>query len=767
VTVSGLVNGDSYTFTVTATNAVGPGLASEPSDPVTPADVPGAPSGVSAARGAEKAIVTFSPPAADNGSPVTSYTVTAHDKSDPADPSDGKTVSGTSPVTVAGLTNGDNYTFTVTATNAVGTGPASDPSDPVTPADVPGAPSGVSAVRGPEKAIVTFSAPGSDNGSAVTAYTVTAHDKSDPSDASDGKTVGGSGSPVTVAGLVNGDSYTFTVTATNAVGTGTASDPSDPVTPADVPGAPSAASATRGPGKVTVSFTASGSDNGSTVTSYTVTAHDKSNPTDPSDGKTVSGSASPVTVSGLVNGDDYTFTVTATNAVGTGPASDPSDPITPADVPGAPDQVSAVASDGQAIVSFAPPADHGSPITGYEVTAHETSPAGGQTSRLPVSPPASGPNSLTASGPKSPITLTGLVNGRSYTFTVKALNAAGTGPASQPSDAVIPTGVPGAPTGVSAEASDSQAVVSFTAPGTDNGSPVTGYEVTAHDKSNPGDAGDGKTVTGATGPIAVSGLVNGHTYTFTVTARNAVGTGPASEPSAPVTPSARRTPSSPDEPAAGAPKAETKPANNVKTISVTVAGMVDPEGLATAYRFEFGTSTRYGSTTPARDAGAGSEPVPVSANLKQLKPNTVYHYRLVATSSAGTASGADLTFKTSKGSRGKPQSAPRGNLVIGHRSTTIDRRGTRVVLRCAGDAAAVCSGRLWLEPTSLLSRLQVSANWRKVAFKLGAGEKKRLYLPLPAHSRPQLVARRKAVVRAVARFDDRSIVKRLLTVFPR
>ncbi len=60
----------------------------------------------------------------------------------------------------------------------------------------------------------------------------------------------------------------------------------------------------------------------SPITGYTMTAHDKSDPTHATDGKTVSGSASPVVVDGLRNGDRYTFTVTAANQVGTGPASD-------------------------------------------------------------------------------------------------------------------------------------------------------------------------------------------------------------------------------------------------------------------------------------------------------------------------------------------------------------------------------------------------------------------------------------------------------------
>ena len=91
----------------------------------------------------QQATVSFTTPADDGGSPITSYTVTS---------SPGAiTMSGNaSPITVTGLTNGTEYTFTVTATNAIGTGPASAPSNPVTPAappaTVPGAPTNVTAV---------------------------------------------------------------------------------------------------------------------------------------------------------------------------------------------------------------------------------------------------------------------------------------------------------------------------------------------------------------------------------------------------------------------------------------------------------------------------------------------------------------------------------------------------------------------------------------------------------------------------------------------
>jgi hypothetical protein len=99
--------------------------------------VPGAPSGVTATAGDGNASVNWTAPA-NGGSPITSYTVTPYIGSAAQTPT---TVTGTPPatgVTVSGLTDGTTYTFTVTATNAVGTGPASAPSNAVTPTSTGG-----------------------------------------------------------------------------------------------------------------------------------------------------------------------------------------------------------------------------------------------------------------------------------------------------------------------------------------------------------------------------------------------------------------------------------------------------------------------------------------------------------------------------------------------------------------------------------------------------------------------------------------------------
>jgi len=87
------------------------------------------------------------------------------------------------------------------------------------------------------------------------------------------------------------------------------------------PSAPTIGIATAGDAQASVAFTAPASNGGSAITAYTVA----SNP----GGLTVTGASSPITVSGLTNGTAYTFTVTATNSVGTGAASAASNSVTP------------------------------------------------------------------------------------------------------------------------------------------------------------------------------------------------------------------------------------------------------------------------------------------------------------------------------------------------------------------------------------------------------------------------------------------------------
>ena len=94
-----------------------------------------------------------------------------------------------------------------------------------------------------------------------------------------------------------------------------------------------------------------------------------------------------------------------------------------------------------------------------------------------------------------------------------------------------------------------------------------------------------------------------------------------------------------------APGATTGPASAVTDQSATLNGSVDPQGAPASYRFEYGTTTAYGSTTPSTDASSGGA-VAAAATLGGLSPATTYHYRVVATNAGGVTNGADQTFTT-------------------------------------------------------------------------------------------------------------------------
>jgi hypothetical protein len=132
--LTALTAGTAYTFTVRALNEGGAGPESAHSNAITPgsATAPAPPTVALARPASHSALVSWTAPADDGGSPVTSQTVTPYVGTTPQTPVQ---VGGTATTTtVPGLTNGTSYTFTVTATNAAGTSAPSDASNAVTPA---------------------------------------------------------------------------------------------------------------------------------------------------------------------------------------------------------------------------------------------------------------------------------------------------------------------------------------------------------------------------------------------------------------------------------------------------------------------------------------------------------------------------------------------------------------------------------------------------------------------------------------------------------
>lgn len=257
--------------------------------------VPGAPAAPTATPGESQVALQWMPPAETGSSAIVGYVVQWQGGAQPVG-------SAQTELVVSGLTNGQVYAFTVTAVNAAGPGPASPPSADVSPGAAPEAPAQVVAVGG-EQAVITWTAPNS-RGRPITAYTVTA---------SSGAIVTTTGATTAYFALASG-TYTFTVTATNELGTSAPSLPSNQVTldvhlPA-VPIAPRAvATATgalvrwappRGAGGVPTGYVVSSLPPGVTASTE---------------------GATEVALSGLTEGINYKFKVRATNSAGEGEPS--------------------------------------------------------------------------------------------------------------------------------------------------------------------------------------------------------------------------------------------------------------------------------------------------------------------------------------------------------------------------------------------------------------------------------------------------------------
>lgn len=283
------------------------------------------------------------------------------------------------------------------------------------------------------------------------------------------------------------------------------------------PEPPTGLTVASGDSQATVTFT-SGADGLSAITNYEYsldgTTWTALNPAD---------STSPVTVTGLPNGTAQTLTLRAVNSVGSSDASSAVN-VTPVGLPSAPTVTSVDWDDTAASIYFTPPTSNGgAPITTYEYSLN----AGGSW------------NPRTDGGTtESPLIVSGLTTGTTYSVDLRALNSAGGG-ATQPTPVVVTPGAPhtpptppptyaaGAPTDVRAAAGPGRATIRWSPPSSTGSFPVTHYRVTAE----PGGASCLTTTTSCT----VVDLMPGSTYTFRVSALNGAGWGPASAPSDPTT----------------------------------------------------------------------------------------------------------------------------------------------------------------------------------------------------------------------------------------
>lgn len=175
---------------------------------------------------------------------------------------------------------------------------------------------------------------------------------------------------------------------------------------------------------------------------------------------------------------------------------------------------------------------------------------------------------------------------------------------------------------------------------------------------------------------------------------------------------------------ASKPVPSTGGASRVAQHSVTLSGTVNPEGVITSYWFQYGTGPGYGHLTSPQGAGAGTSSVAASATLAGLTAGTRYHYRIVASSAAGTAYGVDATFVT--GARVMPRGV---SLTVKPRHAMHSPFAFAFSGRLSGVAAnQACAGRVLVlvtrgAKTLAKRRLALSGSCRfaaRVRFPAGA-----------------------------------------------
>jgi hypothetical protein len=327
-----------------------------------------------------------------------------------------------------------------------------------------------------------------------------------------------------VTNLKDGLFYAFTIRAYNVMGSTTYNVPGGssvwsnkalarPISPPDVPSQPAITGL--GEGSVTIAWTPPTNTGGLNVLllDYIIQYYDGTSWIQYNDGYNTNTTA---TISNLTPGQSYSFRVAAVNIVGAGQFSKLSVSVTPGSTPPAPPtNIQGTPLNQSVNLSWSTPTNTGGlPIVDYRIQISSNN----GTTWTNYGVPVSGTSTL----------ISGLVNGSSYKFRVAATNIIGVGPYSLPSSTIIPQPTaPEQPVSVSAQALNAAAIVYWTPPANDNGSPITSYKIEIASTGFPlGDWTELTTVAATTNSIHVSGLINGNNYRFKVYAINAIGTSP-------------------------------------------------------------------------------------------------------------------------------------------------------------------------------------------------------------------------------------------------
>ena len=395
---------------------------------------------------------------------------------------------------------------------------------------------------------------------------------------------------------------------------------------AAAPAAPEVTEATPGPGSATITWIAPSADGGTPITGYDV--YEASTPgsesATPVNASPVAAGATSYTATGLTNGTPYFFKVRALNAVGKSALSNEA-PVIPVAPPGAPSGLGAFSGQNQTVQLgwTDPTVDGGSAITGYDV--YDATTAGGE-SETPVNSSPLPPGTTQYEAP-------GLSNGTTYYFTVEAINAIGESVASNEISAT-PYTEPDAPSITEAVPADTSVTLDWTAP-PDGGNALTGYYV--YEGTTPGGENGEPVNSAAIAPTAtsypVTGLTDGTTYYFRMTATNSDGySSYSSEVSA--------TPASVPEPV-GSPKATA--GNGFATVT-WAAPTSDGGSAVTGYDV-------YDSTKSGHEGSAPVNSLPIAPatrtyKVTKLKNGTRYYFTVKAINGIGLSNASSEVSAT-------------------------------------------------------------------------------------------------------------------------
>lgn len=484
-----------------------------------------------------------------------------------------------SPLTITGLVNTNEYIVTIKSVNEAGASDSSAPSLPETPFGLPDSPivTGVTVFN--QSAVIDVSA--NLNGDSIIGFKYS-FDQTTWYDAS---SINGA-SQFQIDNLTNGTSYALYVKIVSQTGTTPSSTISTSFTSKNAPSAPILGEVIANDESITVNFTEPNS-NGAAITGYWYSVNSQPY-------KLAFETVSPITVYGLQNGTSYVVRIKAENSIGLSQASADSAQVTPAGVPDMPVITNIYPGLGNASIEFNPLNGNGKEITKIQYST--------------------GPRWIDLSGQTSPIIVPNLVNKTNLSITIRAFNSSG---ASYPSNTVsVMVGTPCPPIVTNVVSGDKQLTVYFD-PSNSNGI------VTAIMYGFSGSNIKFAKATTATSPIIIPKLVNGTSYAVKIISVNANGSSLESNTFSPIIPAGL-----PITPIIGVVTR-----TGVGSMSIPVTSAVDNGSPITKYYYSMNTDTTL------YDLSGTTSPFIVSS----LSPNTSYSFKVYTQNSLGTSLGSPLS----------------------------------------------------------------------------------------------------------------------------